>query len=172
MRSARRRSRSSRPILCRPLLCRPPCRPSPRPKPPALRRPRMTPRRPTGAQGQTWPNLTRDCMEQKQSQKPARTAATDRVVKPASDTAEASPAAAGERRGRLIAAIQCSGASRARRPLPARLRPPRVTPSLGRPIPTAQPATNQAAAVAAAGGGTAGSSAEQSARRGHCGAHE
>jgi hypothetical protein len=41
--------------------------------------------------GQTWPNLSRDCMEQMQSRKPARTATTDRVEKPAPDAQAAPP---------------------------------------------------------------------------------
>lgn len=46
-------------------------------------------------EGQTWPNLTRNCMEQMRSRTPTRTVTTDRVEKPAPQMQAAPPASSG-----------------------------------------------------------------------------
>ncbi|WP_157100444.1 hypothetical protein [Rhodoplanes sp. Z2-YC6860] len=46
-------------------------------------------------QGQTWPNLTRDCMEQMRSRTPTRTVTTDHVEKPVPQTQTAPQAPSG-----------------------------------------------------------------------------
>lgn len=75
-------------------------------------------------QGQTWPNLTRDCMDQMQSRKPARTVTTDRVEKPAPETQSAPQASSGT----------------------AVANAPAIAPS-SEPAPAAQPASTQTVAA-------------------------